>query len=113
MDNLNLYYECSDAIEEKAQVLGQMPLVALPKLGTEWSVCLAGVPGSPFWTQSLSRFNNRVRVQNLPGRPLVAGAVPLGAHGFETFKTPRRKASIIDRFPMSTNITSTDPIVLG
>ena len=47
----------------------------LPKLRTEWCVCLAGPAGAPFWTTSVTRFNARVRIQNLPGKPLVDGFV--------------------------------------
>ena len=47
----------------------------LPRLRTEWCVCLAGVAGAPFWTDRSSRYNSWVRVQNRPGRPLVDGVV--------------------------------------
>jgi len=38
----------------------------LPRLRTEWCVCLAGTAGAPFWTPSVSRYNSRVRIQNRP-----------------------------------------------
>ena len=47
----------------------------LPRLGAEWSVCLAGAGGAPFWTTKQRRYSVRCRVQNRPGRPLADGVV--------------------------------------
>ena len=70
---------CRDNAARRQLARGERPareLSPVPRLGaSEWHVCLAGPAGAPFWTTSARRFAARVRVQNLPGRPYVAGFV--------------------------------------